>query len=122
MGQRVEVMVESKAVSLLDNSIREAVRCKKTPAYRAIEKVVRRFIARGAVNDSTNMKIDSHTEWKVFVQALTSSHIENLTVTTPNTQFVKHHAQVTVDKEVNFLRHYTIALDCDVLIFLALAI
>lgn len=68
-------------------------------AFKAVEKVVRRVFARGAVNETVYMKIDWLTESEDFLQSLTSELNKNPWFAAPVTHFVQQHAQVTVADE-----------------------
>lgn len=73
MDRRMKAMVETKFVSLLENETQQASKGKKTPVYQAVEKVVRRVLARGTVNEVRHMKVENLAKSQSFVQHFTSN-------------------------------------------------
>lgn len=56
LHRRIEAMAKAKVVSLLETASHEAAKGVKSTAYQAVERVVRRIVARGTVNEVINMK------------------------------------------------------------------
>lgn len=67
--------------------------------YQTVQKVVGRVIARHAVNEVINMKVNNLTESRDLVQHLTSTLTKNPSFTVPVTHLMRQYAQVIVAEE-----------------------
>lgn len=59
LNRRIDAMLETWVVSLLDTANHNAGKSKETPASKTVEKVVRQVIGRDAANESVHMKDDN---------------------------------------------------------------
>lgn len=66
----IEAMIRTKGVSLPKTAIHEVAKDKKTPVYLTVERVIRRSVARGAINEVICIKVDNLAEFQYFVQHL----------------------------------------------------
>lgn len=98
----MEVMKEARDVSLVKNANHKDARGVKRPVYRAVGKVVRRDLDRGAVNMIIHIKVDNLTESQELVENRTSCLIKNLSFTVCFTHLVKHPAQAALPDGAEF--------------------
>lgn len=96
MNLRMDVMIEVKAVILLENANQGASKGGKTSIYKAVEKVVRRVVTWGAVNDVINTKDNNVSKSRDFRKRFTSSFILNPSFTVLFTRLVSRHAHIDV--------------------------
>lgn len=60
-------MVKAEVIRLLGTANHEAAKGKMTPLYQAVETVLRRVVARGAVNEIMEMNLNNLAESQDFV-------------------------------------------------------
>lgn len=93
LNHRIEAMIETKVVSLLETFNHETARGEKMSVEQAVERVGHRVVARCAVIEVIHMKDDNLSELQDFIQHLTLTSIKNLSFTVPVTYLLEQHAQ-----------------------------
>lgn len=75
---------------------------EKTAVYQTVEKVVRRAVAQGAVNEVIHTKVNNLAKPQDFIKHLTLNLIKKPSFTALIIHMIKQHEQVSVPEEFKF--------------------
>lgn len=91
LKRRIDAMLETRVISLLETANFEATKSEKTTVYYGFKKIIHPFTARSAIDEATYRMVNKLAESLEFVQHLSLESIKNLLFELLITHFSRMH-------------------------------